>query len=66
MSYQERRLQDRWQGYIGVVPAAYHALAFAIGAAQIFFIPRCLLLDNTSTCFIYAAVAQVFTGEVDQ
>lgn len=32
-------LQSRWHGYIAVVPAAYRALAFAIGAAQIFFFP---------------------------
>jgi len=32
-------LQSRWQGYIGVLPASYRALAFAIGAAQIFLFP---------------------------
>ena len=39
MSYQEHQLQGRWQGYIGVLPASYRALAFAIAAAQIFLFP---------------------------
>jgi len=39
MNHQEHQLRSRWQGYIGVLPASYRALAFAIAAAQIFLFP---------------------------
>ena len=39
MSYQEHQSRSTRQGYIGIVPACYRFLAFAVGSAQTAFSP---------------------------
>jgi len=39
MVYQEYKQKSGWQSYVGVLPASYRVLAFAIAGGQIFFFP---------------------------
>ena len=59
MSYQEHQLQSRWQGYIGVLPASYRALAFAIAAAQIFLFPAAY--DSVIPAILVVSAVGIYT-----
>jgi len=59
MSHQEHQLQGRWQGYIGVLPASYRALAFAIAAAQIFLFPAAY--DSVIPAILVVSAVGIYT-----
>ena len=52
-------LQSKWQGYIGVLPASYRVLAFAIGGVQIFLFPAAY--DSVIPAILVVSAVGIYT-----